>query len=116
MGKNDASCAIRVQVSIVAKSRCLQPQKETHMSGTVVGNAGEVLSAGDEIVLSVLEHHSNLVPWQLLAKRKGLVLKFARLTGDSRIDAQHLRSLLTNRTRLIAVAHVIPQQDQQLGV
>ncbi len=64
------------------------------------------LQAGDEIILSVMEHHSNLVPWQFVAQRTGAVLKFAQLTDAQTLDMDNLRSLLSDRTRLIAVNHV----------
>jgi len=53
-----------------------------------------------------MEHHSNLVPWQLLARARGVELKYARLTPDETLDMEHLASLLTPRTRLVALAHV----------
>ena len=64
------------------------------------------LGEGDEVVLSVMEHHSNLVPWQLLAQRTGVVLKYARLDAHERLDLEHLRSLVTERTKLVSIAHV----------
>lgn len=64
------------------------------------------LAEGDEIILSVMEHHSNLVPWQLLAARRGVVLKFARLNASECLDIDHLESLMTPRTKLVGVAHV----------
>ncbi|GIL46753.1 hypothetical protein Vafri_3659 [Volvox africanus] len=65
------------------------------------------IKQGDEIVLSVAEHHANLVPWQLLAARTGAVLRHVRLTPDkSQLDMDHFRSLLSSRTRLISLVHV----------
>ncbi|KAJ8612210.1 hypothetical protein CTAYLR_002896 [Chrysophaeum taylorii] len=65
------------------------------------------LEEGDEIVLTVAEHHANLVPWQLLASRKRLRLKYARLdAAQGAIDADHLASLVTRRTRVVAMVHV----------
>ena len=65
------------------------------------------IKAGDEIILSVLEHHSNIVPWQLLAERTGCVLKFVELTKDTQeLDMDQLRSLVNEKTRLITTAHV----------
>eukprot|EP00271_Cylindrocystis_brebissonii_P000648 TRINITY_DN10782_c0_g1_i1.p1 TRINITY_DN10782_c0_g1~~TRINITY_DN10782_c0_g1_i1.p1 ORF type:complete len:535 (+),score=90.77 TRINITY_DN10782_c0_g1_i1:204-1808(+) len=61
---------------------------------------------GDEIVLSVAEHHSNLVPWQMLAQRTGAVLKFAGLAADERIDEEELLGLIGSRTKLVAIHHV----------
>jgi len=64
------------------------------------------IKAGDEIILSVLEHHSNIVPWQLLAERTGCVLKFVKLTDTQELDVDELRSLVNERTKLITTAHV----------
>lgn len=66
---------------------------------------GSLLKPGDEIVLSVLEHHSNIVPWQLLAERSGLVLRVLPVTEDGRIDVAALSRLTSASTRLIALAH-----------
>ncbi|MEN9227227.1 MAG: SufS family cysteine desulfurase [Gloeomargarita sp. GMQP_bins_120] len=64
------------------------------------------LQAGDEIVLTVMEHHSNLVPWQWVAQRMGAVLRFVRLTPEETFDLEHYRSLLSDRTQLVACAYV----------
>ncbi|HIK56577.1 MAG TPA: SufS family cysteine desulfurase [Synechococcales cyanobacterium M55_K2018_004] len=68
------------------------------------GNAN--VQAGDEIILSVMEHHSNLIPWQLLAQRTGAILKFVSLTETEEFDLAHYKSLLSERTKLVAVVHV----------
>ncbi|KAL3696965.1 hypothetical protein R1sor_011041 [Riccia sorocarpa] len=64
------------------------------------------MQRGDEIVLSVAEHHSNLVPWQLVAEKVGVVLKFATLTEDETVDIEQLKRLISNRTKLVAIHHV----------
>ncbi|HST59832.1 MAG TPA: cysteine desulfurase [Longimicrobium sp.] len=64
------------------------------------------LRAGDEILLSVLEHHSNLVPWQLLAQRTGARLRFLELDDQGRLDLSGLDYLLTERTKLVSISHV----------
>ncbi len=61
---------------------------------------------GDEIVVSVLEHHSNIVPWQMLCERKGMKLRVVPIHANGELDMEVFRSLLTDRTRLVAVAHV----------
>ena len=66
---------------------------------------GALLESGDEILLSVLEHHSNLVPWQKLAERRGVVLRFLPMTADGRLDLDWLESELTDRCRLVALTH-----------
>ena len=64
------------------------------------------LRPGDRIMLSVLEHHSNIVPWQLIAERTGAHIDVAPLTPDGRIDLDAMAGLLTERHRLVALAHV----------
>jgi len=61
------------------------------------------LEPGDEVLLTILEHHSNLVPWQMLARRRGLVLKFADATADGRLDLESFERQLSARVRLVAV-------------
>ena len=68
--------------------------------------ARALLQPGDEIVLTELEHHANFVPWLEAARTHGLVLKFAPLTKDGRIDEVQFASLLGPRTRLVSFAHV----------
>jgi cysteine desulfurase/selenocysteine lyase len=64
------------------------------------------LKAGDRIMLSMLEHHSNIVPWQLLAERTGAEIDVAPLTEDHRIDLDAMAAMLTGRHKLVALAHV----------
>jgi cysteine desulfurase/selenocysteine lyase len=66
---------------------------------------GQRLGPDDEIILSTMEHHSNLVPWQLLSQRTGCKLKFVELSEDMTLDMDHYRSLLSERTKLVAVQH-----------
>ena len=64
------------------------------------------LRPGDEVLLTVMEHHSNLVPWQLLAARTGCVLRHAGLTESGELDLEDFRSKLTERTRLVSLVQV----------
>ncbi len=64
------------------------------------------VSEGDEIILTEMEHHSNLIPWQLLAQEKGAVLKYLSITEEGTLDFTGFEALLSNRTRLIAVTHM----------
>lgn len=66
---------------------------------------GNQLSRGDEVLLSQVEHHSNLVPWQQLARRRGVVLRFLPITPDGRLDLDKLGVELTRRCRLVALTH-----------
>lgn len=67
--------------------------------------AGEI-GEGDEIILSLMEHHANIVPWHLLRERKGVVLKWLDISDTGAIDLQAYRSLFTPRTRLVALTHM----------
>jgi cysteine desulfurase/selenocysteine lyase len=71
----------------------------------VAHSFGSLLQPGDEILLSALEHHSNLVPWQKLAERRGVILRFLPMTPDGRLDLDALATELTPRCRLIALTH-----------
>ncbi|MCY4574837.1 MAG: cysteine desulfurase [Gemmatimonadetes bacterium] len=72
----------------------------------VAFSLGEGLGPNDEVVISEMEHHSNLVPWQLLSARKGVRLRYTGLTDDGRLDLDHLASLLGPRTRVVSLPHV----------
>ena len=64
------------------------------------------LNAGDEIVLSTMEHHSNLVPWQILAKEKGAVLRFIDIDDDGQLVADDIERYIGEKTRLVAITHM----------
>ena len=64
------------------------------------------LQPGDEIVLSILEHHANIVPWHFLRERQGVVLKWVGIDADGNLDPQAVLDAVTPRTRLIAVTHM----------
>jgi cysteine desulfurase/selenocysteine lyase len=68
--------------------------------------AATQLKAGDRIMLSMLEHHSNIVPWQMAAERVGAAIDVIPLTPDHRIDLDAMESMLTERHKLVALAHV----------
>jgi cysteine desulfurase/selenocysteine lyase len=72
----------------------------------VANSWGNRLNAGDRILISALEHHSNIVPWQLLRDRTGISIDVAPLTDDGRIDEDALIAMLRPETRLVAIAHV----------
>ena len=63
------------------------------------------ISAGDEIVVSEMEHHANLIPWQQLAKRTGAKLTWFSITKDGRLDLSDLSSVITKKTKVVAITH-----------
>jgi len=78
----------------------------TEAINLVANSWGNRLQPGDRVLISALEHHSNIVPWQLLRDRTGIVLDVAPLTADGRIDTAALVALIGPRTKLVAVTHI----------
>jgi len=74
--------------------------------GLIAETIGRTLKRGDEIVVTELEHHSNLIPWQLVARDRGAVIKAAPILADGTLDLAALDRLLTARTRVVAFTHV----------
>ncbi len=63
------------------------------------------LQPGDEILVSEMEHHANLIPWQQLAKRTGATLKWIEIDGDGRLDLTSINKLITSKTKIVALTH-----------
>ncbi|TEW53471.1 cysteine desulfurase [Psychromonas sp. RZ22] len=66
----------------------------------------EQLNVGDEIIISAIEHHANIVPWQILAKQTGAIIKVIPLTDEHALDIHAYQQLLSNKTKIVTVAHV----------
>ena len=64
------------------------------------------ISAGDEIVVSIMEHHSNLLPWQMVSRQTGAALKFIECEQDGSVDLDKVAALITDKTKLVAMTHV----------
>ena len=64
------------------------------------------VSEGDEVVVSAVEHHSNIVPWQLMCERKGAVLKVLPVDDDGHLMVEKLPDLLTDRTKIVSISHI----------
>ena len=64
------------------------------------------LKPGDEILTSVMEHHSNLIPWQIIAKQTGANIKYIQLTENEDLDLDHFKSILSKKTKLVSIVHV----------
>jgi cysteine desulfurase / selenocysteine lyase len=83
-------------------------KNSTEAINLVAHAAGQFLQLrpGDEIVISEMEHHSNLVPWQLLCERTGATLRWFGITDEGRLDESQLDELVNERTKLVSVAHM----------
>ena len=64
------------------------------------------MKEGDEVIISTMEHHSNIVPWQLQAEKKGIVVKVIPMSDDGILDLEAYKTLFTEKTRLVSVTHV----------
>lgn len=78
----------------------------TESINLVAASYGSTLEEGDEIILSVMEHHSNIVPWQLLAEKKGVILKWIPINDRAELDIEAYQRLLSPKTKLVSVAHI----------
>ncbi|GAA0569870.1 cysteine desulfurase [Paractinoplanes ferrugineus] len=83
-------------------------KNSTEALNLIAHSAGQMLALkpGDEIVISEMEHHSNIVPWQLLCERTGATLRWFGITDDGRLDLSDLPGLVNERTRLVSVVHM----------
>ncbi|MDC1194050.1 cysteine desulfurase [Crocinitomicaceae bacterium] len=90
-----------------AKSEEIIFTKGTTDAINLVANSfGELLKAGDEILISAMEHHSNIVPWQMLCERKGCVLRIIPINEEGEIIQEEYDKLLSNKTKLVAITHI----------
>ena len=97
-----------IQQYIHAKESCevLFTKGTTDSINLVASSFGETLQKGDEILISYMEHHSNIVPWQMLCERKGLVLKIIPIHNTGELNLEAFESLLTEKTKLLSITHV----------
>jgi len=101
----DARAAVARYVNAATPGEVVFTGGTTAAINLLAWSLGQTLAPGDEVVISELEHHSNIVPWQQLRDRAGIVLKALPVADDGRIDLAALERVVTSRTRLIAVAH-----------
>jgi cysteine desulfurase/selenocysteine lyase len=98
--------AVRGLLNAAAVTEIVFTKGATEAINLVASSFGRSLRSGDEIVLSEMEHHANIVPWHFLRERHGIVLKFIPVTDDGRLDLDAYRALLGPRTRMVAVGHM----------
>lgn len=90
-----------------SKDEIIFTRGTTEAINLVAYSFGEAFcKAGDEVIVSVMEHHSNIVPWQMLCERKGLTLKVIPMNEKGELKMDVFRSMLSDKTRIVSVAHV----------
>ena len=98
--------AVRGLINAESAAEIVFTKSATEGINLVAAGLGRSLVAGDEIVLSEMEHHANIVPWHFLRERAGVMLKFIPVTDDGRLDMAAFRDLLGPKTRIVAVGHM----------
>jgi cysteine desulfurase / selenocysteine lyase len=98
--------SVRRLINAESADQVIFTKGATEAINLVAASFGSGLEAGDEIVLSEMEHHSNIVPWHFLRERKGVVLKFVPVRDDGALDMDAYRGLLGQKTRLVAISHM----------
>ncbi len=94
-----------VEETIFTKSATESLNAIAYSFSNAAKNSRFFLKAGDEIVVSEMEHHANLIPWQQLAKRTGAKLRWFSVTSDGRLDLQDIDSVINNNTKVVAITH-----------
>lgn len=98
---------VRQFINARAISEVIFTRGTTESLNLVASSYGDAfLHEGDEVIVTVMEHHSDIVPWQLLRDRKGIVIKVIPMTDEGVLDLQAYEQLFTPRTRLVCCAHV----------
>jgi cysteine desulfurase/selenocysteine lyase len=98
--------SVRGLLNAATADEIIFTKSATESINLVASSFGQSLKAGDEIVLSVMEHHANIVPWHFLRERLGVVLRFTPITDDGRLDLDAYRNLIGPRTRMVALSHM----------
>lgn len=102
----DAREAVRAFIHASSTEEVVFTRGTTTSLNWIANSYAPFIEAGDEILVTPMEHHSNLVPWQELAKRTGAHLRFIPLTKTGQLDMEQARQLINERTRVVSVAHV----------
>jgi cysteine desulfurase/selenocysteine lyase len=104
----DARAKVATFIGAAQPEEIVFTKNSTEAINLVAHSAGQHLRVGpgDEIVISEMEHHSNIVPWQLLCERTGATLRWFGITDDGRLDESGLESLVNDRTKLVSVVHM----------
>lgn len=102
-----ARMAVRNHINAASINEVIFTKGTTESINLVAFSFGEAfLSQGDEVIISEMEHHSNIVPWQLLAERKGIVLKVVPITDSGELCMDSYKEMLSSKTKLVSITHV----------
>ncbi|MBL6667729.1 MAG: cysteine desulfurase [Crocinitomicaceae bacterium] len=102
----DARIRIKNYIGAEKENEIVFTKGTTDGINLIASSYGELMKKGDEMLISAMEHHSNIVPWQLLAERKGIVLKIIPIHSDGTLDMARFEELLNDRTKLVSITHI----------
>lgn len=97
---------VREYINADSDSEIIFTRGTTEAINLVASSFGSFFENGDEVILTVMEHHANIVPWQLLGSRKRVTLRVVPILPDGTLDMEAFRSLFNERTRLVSVCHI----------
>ena len=102
----DARETVRAFINARHRHEVIFTRGTTESINLVAASFGEsFLQSGDEVIVSTMEHHSNIVPWQLLMERIGIKLRVIPLTADTKLDVEAYRALFNEKTRFVSITH-----------
>lgn len=99
-------CDVARFIGAASEREVIFTRGTTESINLVASSYGSLLREGDEVILTEMEHHANIVPWQLLRDRRGIVIKVVPINAIGELDMDVFRSLLSERTRIVSVTHV----------
>lgn len=102
----DARIRIKNYIGATKENEIIFTKGTTDGINLIASSFGEHLNKGDEVLISAMEHHSNIVPWQLLAERKEIVLKVIPIHQDGTLDMESFTALLNEKTKLVSITHI----------
>lgn len=98
--------SVRVFLNAASPDEIIFTRSGTGAINLVASSLGQEIGPGDEIILSIMEHHSNIVPWHFLRERKGAVIRWAPVQEDGSFDLEAFKALLSPRTRIVAITQM----------
>lgn len=102
----DARIRIKNYIGATKENEIIFTKGTTDGINLIASSYGALMKKGDEVLISAMEHHSNIVPWQLLAERKGIVLKIIPIHQDGTLDMKGFEEMLNYRTKLVSITHI----------
>jgi selenocysteine lyase/cysteine desulfurase len=98
-------CQIHKRKNPLVKSFRQRHNRSHNLSRLFLGTK-QTLGKGDEVLVSLMEHHSNIVPWEITSKIKGFTIKYAKVNDDGTLDYADFESKITNKTKICCLSHV----------